>query len=493
MKKLYFGGPIITMEKKIYEEAVLTENGVIIGVGGRNDFTETDTELVFLEGCTMAPAFIDSHSHITAMAQNLSRVDLSIAESIDGIISGIKIYSNVNPKAGFILGYGFDENNILEHRRPSKEELDDAAEAPVMIVHASGVAGVANTKAMEILHINSESASSGYIEGEAFQEAFRRIPDEDFFQFAKKITEAERMYRSSGYVLIQEGRTDITRWEMLKAMAEKNMFTTDIVCYADIAQAPDLLAENPEYRSYQNHLRIGGYKLFLDGKLQEKTGWLSKSYECGDYLGEPYCLDEEVEGYMKKALDEGTQIIVHANGDAAIEQMLRAAEKIEGISKIRPVLLHGLLASEDQLARMSKLGITASFYAGQTYNWGDTHIKNLGIDRAGRICPAASALREGVNITLHDDTQLPDALGSVWCACRRETRNGIIIGEEQKISVLAALKAVTLNAAVQYGEEEKRGSIKAGKNADFVILDKNPLAVTADEIRDIKILRTIVG
>ncbi|MEG1050341.1 MAG: amidohydrolase family protein, partial [Oscillospiraceae bacterium] len=102
-------------------------------------------------------------------------------------------------------------------------------------------------------------------------------------------------------------------------------------------------------------------------------------------------------------------------------------------------------------------------------------------------------IKAGVPVTFHQDCPVlpPNMLFSMWCACTRKTKLGVQLNENEKISPLEALKAVTINAAYQYFEEKEKGSIKQGKNADFVILDTNPLKCGVDKLKDIKVLETI--
>ena len=127
------------------------------------------------------------------------------------------------------------------------------------------------------------------------------------------------------------------------------------------------------------------------------------------------------------------------------------------------------------------------------YQWGDTHIKNLGFKRASQISPANTAVENEILFTFHQDSPViePNMLETVWCAVNRKTKDGVTLGENQKISVINALKAITINAAYQYFEENIKGSIEVGKQADFVILNDNPLKVEDDKIKDILVLETI--
>ena len=124
---------------------------------------------------------------------------------------------------------------------------------------------------------------------------------------------------------------------------------------------------------------------------------------------------------------------------------------------------------------------------------GDVHIKNYGMERASKISLAKSAQDKGILYTFHQDSPViePNMLETIWCAVNRITKNGVLLGEEERVSPLDALKAVTKNAAYQYFEEDIKGTLKEGKLADLVILDKNILKVDPMEIKDIQVLETI--
>ena len=154
------------------------------------------------------------------------------------------------------------------------------------------------------------------------------------------------------------------------------------------------------------------------------------------------------------------------------------------------------MAREDQLDQMKELGVTPSFFVGHVYYWGDRHRDIfLGPQRAAHISPLASAARRGVRFTLHNDTPVTpvNPLLLVWCAVNRLTSDGKVLGPEQRISAMQALRAVTSDAAWQNFEEKRKGSIEPGKMADFVVLSANPLEIEPSRIREIGVLETVVG
>lgn len=156
-------------------------------------------------------------------------------------------------------------------------------------------------------------------------------------------------------------------------------------------------------------------------------------------------------------------------------------------------MIHCQTVRDDQLDRMCRLDMIASFFVGHVWYWGDIHVKNFGEARGNHISPVQSALNKGVVVNFHQDTPVtkPDMLHTVWCAVNRISRNGNVIGGDQSIEVYEALKAVTINAAFQYFEEDRKGSISKGKRADLVILNRSPLETDKLLIKDICVLSTI--
>jgi hypothetical protein len=157
-------------------------------------------------------------------------------------------------------------------------------------------------------------------------------------------------------------------------------------------------------------------------------------------------------------------------------------------------MIHAQTVREDQLDAMKELGIIPSFFGMHTYYWGDWHRDAvLGPERASRISPAASALQRGIPFTQHHDAPvaLPSALMVLFSQVNRVTRSGEVLGPEQRVSAIDAIKSITIHAAHQYFEEATKGSLEPGKLADLVILDRNPLAVDPMAIKDIKVVETI--
>ena len=171
-------------------------------------------------------------------------------------------------------------------------------------------------------------------------------------------------------------------------------------------------------------------------------------------------------------------LIFRISSIAILQGFLSKIIKSAIFPSLIPVMIHCQILQPEQLPQLKRIGMIPSFFVNHIYYWGDIHLKNLG-KRANQISCIHSALKQELPYTFHQDSPviLPNMLESVWCACKRETKAGLILGENEQISVYNALKGVTINAAYQYFEEKYKGSIKEGKIADLIILDKNPCKI----------------
>lgn len=530
MRKIYFNGNIITVnDKEPIVEAILIEDGIIIKTGLKDDifkFKNEGTELVDLNGKTMLPGFIDSHSHIIAVAQTLMIANLSDANSKEEFIEILKEYVKSNPpKDGeWIIGFGYDNTRYENEEHPTKFDLDLVSkDVPIFISHASGHISTTNSKALEafgyvgtnyevpeggvVRTVEGSKEPNGVLEENACLAAEKRkvIPTPSVETFLNCIKKAQQIYSSYGLTTAQDASIDENLNQILNLAAKKNELIIDIVGQAVQHTTLKLLKnEGTPKRSYYNHYKLLGGKTWLDGSPQGKTAWLTKPYyevpegESKEYCGYGTQEDKDVIDYFKSLIENNIQVNVHCNGDSAADQFIRcykkALELTDNKIDLRPVMVHAQTVREDQLDDMKELGIIPTFFLDHIWFWGDYHYESvLGPDRANRISPAKSALKRNMNFTLHQDSpvKMPNQMLAIHNAVNRQTQSGRILGADQRLTAMEALKAVTINSAYQYFEEDEKGSIEEGKVADFVILDRNPLDVDSLEIKEIKVLETI--
>lgn len=528
---VYYGGDIITMagDTTEYVEALATREGKIIFTGSKaaamNRF-EGKAEEVNLKGKTMLPGFIDAHAHFSNFssqsigAQILPPPDAG-ANNMDAIVRILKEWNTPENRAltGWIFGAGFDDSVLEEKRFPTKHDLDQVTtEFPIMIIHISGHFAVVNSKGLELLNITAETKNpeGGLIRREngnepnGVLEELAAIP-----YYTKALTpktkEAANMFFESGqnmalsfgYTTAQEGRAMLENHDMLANAAEAGKLKLDVVSYVDYLFVDTLMNTKWNSKKYDKKYRIGGMKLTLDGSPQGRTAWRTQPYLLPPdgakkgYLGYPAIPQDSVlESLYRKAFANNWQVQTHANGDAAMDQMIRTMRKVSSEFEKkdrRNVLIHGQYVREDQLDAYKELDVIASLFPLHTFYWGDWHKQIIGDELGNKISPTRTALNKGLRITIHTDAPvaLPNLMRMVGITVERKSRSGKLIGAGEKLTPYEALKGITEWSAYQHFEENKKGTIENGKLADLVILDKNPLKVAEKDIKNIVVLETI--
>ena len=523
MKKLFYGGPIITMEsEEDSAEAVLVEDGRISDLGSLEQFSalldDSTVEKVNLNGHTLLPGFIDPHSHLSMIGPMSVFADLSDCEDLDDIVQTLKDYLNNNELGNdAIYGFGYDHNFLKENSHPTKDILNKvSSDIPILVSHASGHIGCANDAALALGEIDANTKDikgghigriegtnepNGYLEEETVKKLQEVLFTKLTIDFGALAKVGQEIYIKNGITTAQDGSTATAIIEQFKHLADNNELLIDVVVYPQVMVNPDDLYANKDHaKKYHNRLKINGYKLFLDGSPQAKTAWLTEPYEGEEsYCGYSLYDDHEVKEFILRAINDDVQLLTHCNGDAASDQLLTnyqaALKESTNPNKhnLRPVMIHCQMVRDDQLDIMKEINMIPSIFVDHTYYWGDIHLKYLGEERGKRISPARSAFDRGLFVNFHQDSPViqPDMLQTIWSAVNRITRNGQSIGKDERVTVYEALKALTINAAYAYYEEDEKGSITPGKVADLVILDQNPLAIDPLNMRDINILETI--
>ena len=528
---LYFGGDILTMQgtEPNYVEAIVTNADSIVFIGRLSESKELFPSVreVNLNGKTLLPGFIDAHAHFAGFpsqsigAQILPPPDAG-ANNISSLIKILKDWSTPEniQLTGWIFGMGFDDSVLAEKRFPTKEDLDKVStEHPVMIIHISGHFCVVNSKGLELLDITSETPNPeggiirrilGTEEPNGVLEELAAIPIMPMVLGPKSeealksfLISGQDMALSYGYTTVQEGRAMPSSHLFLEHAAMTNFLKLDVVSYIDYSVADSLLNTDWYSSSYKNHYRIGGVKLTLDGSPQGRTAWRTLPYLIAPdgaeegYLGYPAIPnDKDVEHIYENAFRNNWQIHTHANGDAAMDQMIRTLKKVTnkyGNEGRRDVLIHGQYVREDQLDEFKNLNIIASLFPLHTFYWGDWHKELIGDSLGNKISPTRTALNKGLRITIHTDAPvaLPNLMRVIWTATNRVSRSGNIIGENERLTPYEALKCITEWSAYQHFEEESKGTLEVGKLADLVILDSNPVKVDLENIKNIVVLQTI--
>ncbi len=525
---IYFGGDILTMEGEIpqYVEAVAVLNGKIIFTGEYEkamSYRLATTNLVDLKGKTLMPGFIDTQGQIAQYGISLGMANVMAPPygssgdfaSLQQTLKDYITQHNIKP-GEWVIGTGYDTTILPAH--PTRDVLDQVStENPIVLIHASGHIGVLNSKALELAHIDSKTPNphgglvqrdshnqpNGILEETALWPVLLNLPMHTENDRLSQLDDAQRIYASQGVTTAQDSSTTPADLALLSDAAAKNRLFIDVITYPML----DLIGQEwqPDfrrYKHYQSNLKIGGVKLDLDGSIAGQTAYLSHPYhmpphgEDRSYKGRPNFTDQQVEQLVKLAWDQNLQIQAHCNGDAACDQFLNAIKEIKHTTKKdwRPVMVQAQLTRPDQLAELKALHVIPSFEMTHIYLFGDYyHDSALGEQMSEHLDPAKSAFDAGIHATFHTDSpeMQPDMLMTIWSSVNRLTRAGALLGNQEKVSVYQALEAITSYAAYQNFEERQKGTIRNGKLADFVILDKNPLKVDPTELRNIHVDTTI--
>ncbi len=546
-ERVFVGEHIITMDaQQPSAEAVAISEGKIVYVGseaGVKEFIGESTDVEKLGDRALVPGLIDSHGHLTMAARmvdfvNASSPPVGPAETIDDILELLrqKIAADKPAPGEWIMAYGYDDSLLKEQRHPTREDLDKVStEIPIYMMHVSGHLGTANSAALAAVGVDENSPDP---EGGVY----RRFPDskvpngvveesatyslllpqfmtaaKDPGKFREQVKKAVEYFASFGITTIQDGGSQMADFNTLRSMGEAGEIEADIVMLPATMGGGHSHGPGPSSGSgesgkhpaeafykegYQGQVRSGGVKFVLDGSPQGRTAWTTEPYNelpdgaVAPYTAYPTVDPEKYKADAKELLLAGVPVYSHANGDAAIDLALDAVEEAFAGGEIpdhRSVIIHAQLMRQDQLDRAKKLRMIPSFYSAHPFFWGDWHRKSFGDERALGISPAASALKKGVHFTIHNDTPVvpPDMMRLMWVAVNRETRNGFILGEDERLAPYDALYAMTLGGAYQYSEEAIKGSLTVGKQADLVILGADPLQVDPATIKDVPVLETI--
>jgi predicted amidohydrolase YtcJ len=520
------GADVITMDdQRPSAEAIAIAGGRILAVGSTDEVRalgDDATRALNLDGNAVMPGFIDGHSHffqvaLVSRSANVSAPPVGTVSTIADIVATLKEYAAGHPLApgAWLLAFGYDGSALRDGREATRDDLDSAfPDTPVLLVHVSGHGCLLNSAALKIVGIDANTATpqggviarkpgttepTGLLMETAWLRALGFVPRPTPQEALTSIAAAQTSYAANGYTTAQDAPAIPPVMKLYETAAAQSLLSIDLVAYADADGLADRINAGLRFpTAYSHRLKIGGVKLILDGSPQGKTAFFSKPYLTDgpngekNYRGAPVITAEDLQRTVDLAYANGAQVLAHCNGDAAIDMLLDAHRAAGAPSGRRTTIVHSQFVRRDQLDRYVGYEMVASFFTNHTYFWGDVHVRNLGKERAYFSSPMKTAGALGIRMSDHSDffvTPL-NPLFIAWTAVNRISRSGEIIGPDERISAHAAFRALTIDAAYQYGEQDQKGSIAPGKLADLVVLDRNPLKVDASQIKDVRVIRT---
>ena len=548
---LFYNGSIITMEADTpYAEAVYVKNGFIHSVGNYDDISlsiHPDTKKINLDGKTLLPGFIDSHTHPVASTFMHGMVDVSgfTHRTTKELWAHFEKSISEYEPGQWILCSGFDQILVPGLEPPHISYLDSIApQNPVLIASQSLHSYWANSLAFDEAGIDRETPNPGtssYYEKDENGDLTGYIAEQKAFDPFKEViiqTLGNRILKEKSVAVMDDyaknGYSSIT--SMGITTSDKNVIrlykhlSTGKLTFIDqlLTVFRILPKRKPTVRNFvfirydSSHLlpasvdngddffKILGIKFWYDGSPYTGSMYMESPYLDTDltrdklhiphnHSGAPLLTQEELEAFITKYQDNGWQIAIHSQGDIAIREILESFDRVtddKGTTDHRHRLEHCLLLQEESMKLMADLNIHPSFHINHLYYYGKSLEEYIiGRERADQLLPVEEADRNSLIYSLHADQPMfpSEPLSLLHTAVNRRTKEGDYIGTHSAISVMQGLKALTINAAWQIKMEKKIGSIRKGKYADFVILDQNPLTVPTSEIRNIKVKQTIVN
>ena len=516
---LLVNADIVTMDpKRPTADAMAVSGDRVVAIGTESEVRAAIgdyAKFYNLDGRTVVPGFIETHDHLYMSSSQYVVTDVTPFTTPTLAAALEKIEHTQPNEEGWIIAFGADQQLYEEKRGPTRDLLDEMfPNIPVIVFHLSGHGGFVNSEALRRAGVDETTPNptggyyekdkdgrlTGYLSGQPAVFSVKAFPNPtpEMARLAAEARAAKGVTTASEFAIMNtfvlEGLEEATGSPTFPVRIVAGLFST----------IPDFEEVAPRLKYYENDLfRIPFIKTWTDGSIQGGTGHLSEGYHHDELGGDGATGSQEF--FNKQVLrmyELGLWPAIHANGDGAVDVALNAIQYAretlgeKAANDIRPQLIHAQYTRPDQIKRMAELRVYPTFFTTHVYYYGDIHYETtLGPERAQRLSAMADAFRAGVMPAMHNDPPVTpvDPLLNMWIAVKRQSITGRVLGADQAITAEQALEAYTVNAAYQFGMEADAGSLEVGKYADFVVLDRNPLKVDPDEIRNIRVLVTVRG
>ncbi len=511
---IFLNAEIVTLDsQRPRAQALAIEHGHIVRIGTNQEILSIagkNTHVWNLHDATVLPGFTDCHTHLVSYGIELFGANLRKATSIVEIQNILRKQAQRTPAGGWVLGYGWDQEKLVEHRFPNKLDLDVAVpDRPVCVFRICEHICVANNIALQLANITKATppTAGGIIDrsdetGEptgVFREnamglVVSHIPALDDRELRKAIAVAIRKAVSAGLTAIHCIVDQPQHVRVLQTMNLAGELQARIyVLIPDdwISQAGDIGISTG---FGDQMLRIQAVKVFTDGSLGARTAALDRPYsDAPDTQGVQIHSQDELNSIVESASRHGFQVAIHAIGDRAIAMALTAIENarlaVPQSDKLRHRIEHASVLNPDLIKRIKRAKVIASVQP--HFIPSDPWVPaRVGRERAKLVYALKSLMKSGAVVVGGSDCPVEpiDPLEGISAAVTSATED---YGE--RIDTQHALEMFTRNAAYATHEEKLKGTIHEGKAADLVVLDHDPLHVPPKEIRKIRVLATVVG
>ena len=468
------------------------------------------------DGATLLPGLIDAHGHVMGLGFQLLMLDLSATNSLAEAQTAITAYAAKYPARRWIIGRGWNQEKWGLGRFPAAQDLDAAvSDRPVWLERVDGHAGWANSRAMEIANITSATKSpaggriemtggkpSGIFVDAAADLVGKFVPAPKPLERDIALGEAQKKLHSLGITAIADMGTTMDDWQSYRRAGDAGWLTMRIFAYAaGIDNMVAIAGPRPSPWLYNDKLRLGGVKLYLDGALGSRGAWLKKPYaDAPGQTGLQFLASAEIRNLMVRASMDGFQTAVHAIGDAANAEVIGAIEELSETYKgdMRWRIEHTQIVDPTDLVRLGKHGIISSMQPVHQTSDRVMAEARLGQEHLKGAYAWQSILHAGGKLAFGSDVPVEsaDPFAGLAAAMTREDAEGQPFGgwrPEEHVSREQALAGFTIGAAYAAFAESKFGSLTPGHYADFILIDVDPMLASPRELRKAVVKETWVG
>ncbi|MDD4444959.1 MAG: amidohydrolase [Eubacteriales bacterium] len=531
MKKVLYNGKVY-VDRDVFEEAVLVEDGRIAAVGKNDEILSMaeGADQIDCEGRTVIPGFNDSHMHLVYVGEAMLNVDLSGCKSVEEMVEKCIAFRKENPeftKNGlFSQSWNQDHFDPDKRRLPNRHDLDKiATDIPVVLARICGHSSTANSKALEMMGLTKENnkieggdvileedgSPSGYLCENAAFAAHMIVPPLTIEQRKLALLKAMEYAVSHGITSVQSNDVGTIipdrkeAYEMVKSLYEEGKALLRYHSQVGCPTMEDLKAyiESPEFleESYDGWFSVGPLKMFKDGSLGARTATVRHEYldDPGNY-GVETTDDKKQQEMVDYAAAHGLQVVTHVIGDDAIEKTTAAyAKTYEGDkNNLRHCLIHCQITDLPLLKYIKKSGVLIAYQP--IFLQTDLHAieSRCGKELSSTFLAMKTARDLDIRASYGSDSPVEDCnpFPCVYCAVNRKDQTGFPEGgfyPKECVDVPAAIDAYTVESAYMEFKEDVKGRIKPGYYADMVVLDQDIFSVDPMKIKDILPVLTMVG
>jgi predicted amidohydrolase YtcJ len=519
------GGKIITMDgTRSVVTSLAVSKGKILAAGSDSEIAACSgprTQIINLHGQTVLPGLIDVHTHALNWAEGLLRDDVDPGypkvHSISEIVKQVSERSASYPAAKWIIGAGWDESKLAEHRYITRKDLDAVSpNNPVWLEHFTGHLGVANSLALKLAHVSRDTAtpSGGIVDKDDSGEPTGILKDnaQALVQSVLPPDPPDLALRATHLVSEKALETGLTTIHdiCLPAAgirayqgAHKNGWLKVRVQMAPLVsniEDAGTLANGGVYTGFgDDFLKFGAVKMFADGGMAAKTiaVYEPAEGESGN-LGLLIWKPEDMQKAHHLLAGAGWQLETHAIGDRAMDEVLdsyQAVMKDLGLKEPRFRIVHAGFSTPPIQKRIRELHVLVDANPAFVY-WIGAYFSKYGPQRIRWTYPAKSYFDNGIVAAGTSDVGVTpiSPWWGIWAAVeRRELHTSQVWAPEERVTVLQALEMYTRNPAYIGFEESQKGSLEPGKLADFIIVDRDVLTVPSEQLKEVQVLKTFVG